>query len=183
MSKIISLAFLRPSKDSKFINRMTGKLSRHNVFHVELYFDSINQCFSIQYGEKACLRYKNLANPLYEIVSFLVSVQQYENCLQFCRNVSESNVVFDNRGMYMSLFNMGCVGQSSKELGKTFCSKIITEALQHAQIGEFMECNPSLTTPSMLMDVSLVHTRRICSSVPFKCNAMISHGVMKNVIT
>jgi len=176
--RVLTLAFLRPTAEDPFLNRMTGILSSHNVCHVELHFDTINQCFSIVYGEHAGLRLKNLSNPNYELVSISVTTQQYENCLQFCRLASQWQLEFDDPAMYRSYFCPGCCEPSSSAAGRTFCSKIITEALQHAGIPDFINLNPAVMTPSRLMQVALRSPCRLCSSVPFKCNAMIQSGVV-----
>lgn len=176
--RVLTLAFLRPTLDDPFMNRLTGRVSRHNVCHVELHFDLLNQCFSIIYGEHASLRFKNLSNPNYELVSISVTAHQYENCLNFCKSMSQKKLDFDDHAMYRSFLCPGCCERRSSDVGKTFCSKIITEALQHAGVPGFVDLNPAVMTPSRLMDVAMDSPFKICNSVPYKCQAMINTGVV-----
>ena len=68
VSRTLTLAFVRVTPRDHWRNRLTAAVSRHKVCHVELHFESTNQCFSILWGETAGLRCKSLANPHYELV-------------------------------------------------------------------------------------------------------------------
>jgi len=50
-------------------------------------------------------------------------------------------------------------------VGKTFCSKIITEALQFAGSPEVRHLSPSAVTPSRLYEAVKDSERRVCHAV------------------
>lgn len=159
------------------MNRLTSRVSTHPFCHVELFFESINQCFSIVWGENACFRHKNLGNPNYQLISLSVSSREYDTCLEFCRRASCQSLYFDNLGMWRSWFPrpLSCTycDPSSEQKGCTFCSKIITEALQFAGVREVDFIPPSSTTPSQLYQAVFSSSRVICSGVPFKRQALL----------
>jgi len=165
----LTLAFFHPLEDDPWINRMTALVSRNDVCHAELVFDNggpQTQAFSIQHGTTASLRAKTLSNPAYELVTLNVSGQELAACKEFCANASKQEYGFDDVGMALSILNPGCCGRSSAQTSKTFCSKIITEAMQFAEMQEVQRLHPSSTTPSMLLDAVRDSSRRVCHSVP-----------------
>jgi|LauGreDrversion4_2_1035121.scaffolds.fasta_scaffold114179_2 hypothetical protein len=175
--RVLTLAFLVPTPDDHWANRLTARVSGHPFCHVELYFESINQSFSILWSEKAGFRCKNLSNPNYQLVSLLVSSKEYDSTLEFCRSIANQNMGFDERGMWLSWFPsvMCCTAcdSCSQHKGMTFCSKIITEALQFANLREVDGLAPACTTPSVLYDNLRRSTRIACNSVPFKRQALM----------
>lgn len=174
----LTLAFLKPTPEDPLVNRLTASMSRHPVCHVELFFESINQCFSIEYGENAGFRPKKLSNPNYILVSLGVSPKEYAMCLEYCNNASKQGLLFDNPGMWHSYFQIKCCDSTSMESGKTFCSKVITEALQFGFVAEAEHLRPSMTTPSRLLQAIRESRRRVCTSVPFKRNEMLLKAVI-----
>ena len=180
--KILTIAFLCPSEDDHWVNRLTGRMSKHPFCHVELFFESINQCFSIVWGETACFRAKNLSNPNYKLVSLDVAPREYDTCLEFCRVAGNQQLVFDDWGMWRSWFPQSlvctCCDAGSQRKGRTFCSKIITEALQFAGIREVESLLPSSTTPSCLYRAVSVSQRVICCGVPVKRQALLRVSTM-----
>lgn len=174
--RILTVAFLRPVAEDHWVNRLTGRVSRHPFCHAELFFESLNLCFSIVWGETAGFRFKNLSNPNYSLVSLGVSSQEYDSCLEYCRSSSNHMLQFDDRGMWRSWFPscLSCTmcDGSSQQRGVTFCSKVITEALQFAGVGETHALLPAATTPSSLYQVLHASPRVICSGVPYKRQAM-----------
>ena len=175
--KILTLAFLVPTEGDHWANRLTGQVSEHPFCHAEIFFESLNQCFSIVWNETACFRSKNLSNPNYRLVSLAVAPKEYDACLEFCRSASAQNLRFDNWGMWRSWFPRAlvctCCDSSSGLRGRTFCSKIITEALQHAGVREVETLLPAATTPSILYQALSSSSRVICSSVPYKRKALL----------
>lgn len=175
--RILTIAFLRPAVDDHWVNRLTSRVSRHPFCHVELFFESINQCFSIVWGETACFRAKNLGNPNYQLVSLAVSRKEYDGCLDFCRSVSTQGLQFDESGMWRSWFPsfLSCTAcdPASQHKGCTFCSKVVTEALQFAGVCEVEGILPASTTPSVLFQTVSVSSRLICSGVPSKRQALM----------
>ena len=175
--RVLTLAFLMPTPDDHWANRLTARASAHPFCHVELYFESINQCFSINWQEKAGFRCKNLSNPNYQLVSLLVSAKEYDSALEFCRTIGNQDMGFDDRGMWLSWFpSVVCCTfceYNSQLKGRTFCSKVITEALQFGGLREVDRLLPAATTPSVLYASVRQSTRIACNSVPFKRQALM----------
>jgi hypothetical protein len=173
--KILTIAFLSPTDTDHWVNRLTGRMSTHPFCHVELFFESMNQCFSIVWGETACFRSKNLSNPNYRLVSLAVSSKEYDRCLDFCRSTSSHKLAFDDVGMWQSWLPPACVCccySASQAKGRTFCSKIVTEALQFAGVREVEHLLPASTTPSTLFQAVSPSPRVLCSGVPVKRHAL-----------
>ena len=180
--RILTVAFLGASTGDFWENRLTCQMSTHPFCHVELFFESVNQCFSIAWGETACFRTKNLSNPLYKLVSLSVSAKEYESCLDFCRTACTHALAFDDGAMWRSWFPpaLSCTycDSSSLHRGRTFCSKIVTEALQFASVSEVERVIPAATTPSVLYQALSSSPRVICSGVPFKRKALLQFSVL-----
>lgn len=170
----LTLAFFSPTVEDDWMNRLVARVSKYPYCHIELYFESTNQCFSILYGGKAELRTKTLQSPCYEIVTLGVTLQEYDACLNFCRNVSKQTITFDNIGMILSWFKLGFTKKD-----KTFCSKIICEALQYAKVEEVKNRLAYGCTPSRLYGDVMHSKRRICASVPYKCEQMLKKKVIQ----
>lgn len=176
--RILTLAFLRTHADDHWINRLTARVSAYPFCHVELFFESIGESFSVIFGESAGFRAKNLSNPNYELVSLVVTQKEYDSALEFCRTAGKHALQFDNRGMWLSWCapaNPCCSAcdSSSSIKGATFCSKIITEALQFAGVKEVECLRPSAATPSRLYSCVRLSKRMACNSVPFKRQAFM----------
>lgn len=158
----LTLAFLRPPPGDSFVNRLTARASAHGISHVELVFDG-GLAFSIYFDRPPFLRQRSMANPGYELVSLAVSKQEYRSALQFCRSAVAEAYPFDHVGMYLSTVHPGwCAHKPSSDLGKTFCSKIIAEALQFADVEEVQALCPSSATPSRLYAAVHASQRRVC---------------------
>ena len=172
--RLLTLAFLTPNATDHWVNRLTSYVGQHPICHVELFFESINQCFSIMWGEFAQFRFKNLSNPNYRVISLAVSAREYELCLEFCRSMSTHGIGFDESGMWRTWLPLSCCEKSSQETGSTFCSKIITEALQFGNISEVDHLIPCRTSPSSLYECVRGSPRVVCNSVPFKRQMLMS---------
>jgi hypothetical protein len=84
------------------------------------------------------------------------------------------NIVFDDFGMWKSYFLPDFWSNNdSITTKKTFCSKIICEALQYANVHEVSNRIPSIATPSRLYNDIKSSTRRVCASVPYKRDEMV----------
>lgn len=137
-NKNITLAFLHPVPGDPWLNRLTAQVCTHPICHVELVFDwhivpgsSQRLAFSIQGGEKLWMKGKSFSNPNYEYITLSVTPQEYDACHSFASNAVSHSLCFDNVGMVLSVFRpQCCLPIHSMHLGRTFCSKIITEALQ-----------------------------------------------------
>ncbi len=178
--KILTVAFLRPAPEDHWMNRLTARASMHPFCHVELFFESLNLCFSIEWNERAGFRFKNLSNPNYHLVSLCVSAREYDACLDFCKSAATQHLLFDNLAMWRAWFPtaLTCTpcDPSSQHKGRTFCTKIITESLQFAGLGEVERLLPASTTPSSLYHAVVGSPRKICSGVPFKRQALMQLG-------
>jgi hypothetical protein len=176
--RVLTLAFLRPDVHDHWVNRWAARASTHPFCHVELYFESMQQSFSIMWGETASFRSRNLSNPNYELISLLVSPKEYDASLEFCRSASALGLRFDDHGMWGSWFApvLGCSAceANSQQAGRTFCSKIITEALQFGGLKEVDGFRPAAVTPSRLYECVRKSQRIACNSVPFKRQALMS---------
>lgn len=171
---LLTLAFLRPFEQDFFVNRLTAFVSSHPFHHVELYFDSLDMCFSIIMGETAGFKRRNLSNPNYTLVSLAVSSDEYRKCLEFCKTAEETHIQFDNMSMFWSYCRTHCCERNSMATRKTFCSKIITEALRSAGVHEVRNLQPSSATPSRLFSALRNSPRIVCNTVPFKRNVLIA---------
>lgn len=178
--RILTLAFLRATPDDHWVNRLTARASRYPFCHVELFFEGVGDStsFSIMWGETAGFRSKNLSNPNYELVSLLVTQREYEGSLEFCRTASKHGLGFDERGMWLSWCEIAnpCCGVcdvTSQIKSATFCSKIITEALQFAGVKEVETLRASATTPSRLYECVRSSSRMACNSVPYRRQAFM----------
>ena len=172
----LTIAFFSPKADDPWMNRLVAKVSKHPYCHVELYFESTNQCFSILLGEKAELRTKTLQSECYEIVTLAVTLKEYDGCLDFCRKTSRSHVTFDNTGMFLSYLAIPCVLRSKPD--KTFCSKIICEALHAGGVEELLPQAPHNATPSRIYHQIMHSKRRVCASVPYKTNQLLKKPII-----
>lgn len=180
--RVLTLAFMRPAPDDPCLNRLTASVSRHPFCHVELHFETTNQCFSILAGETAALRQKSLANPNYVLVSLSVPTGEYEACLAHCRRISEMGLVFDEGGMWRSYSGPACCEQASHIQEKTFCSKIIAETLQYGNLAEALSLNPATTTPSRLYEAVYRSPRLLLNSVPYKRSAITTRPYINNAL-
>lgn len=168
----LNIAFMLADASDHWLNRLTARVSQHPYCHTEIHFDTTNQCFSIIAGELAALRTKSLGNPNYRIVSLGVTASEYQGCLSFCEAATSWGLEFNDSDMYRSYYGCGCCEPSSRMAGRTFCSKIITEALQYGGVAEVEHLNPATTTPSRLYEAIHRSPRVVCASVPYKRGAL-----------
>jgi hypothetical protein len=171
----LNVAFMLADESDHWLNRLTARVSKHPFCHCEIHFDTTNQCFSIQAGELAALRTKSLGNPNYRIVSLGVSAAEYQGCLSFCEAATSWGLGLDDHAMFRSYYGCGCCEPSSRMAGSTFCSKIVTEALQYGGVPEVERLNPATTTPSRLYDAVHRSGRVVCASVPYK-RGVLAHA-------
>lgn len=177
--RTLTLAFAKPNADDHWANHLTARASRHKVCHVELHFESINQCLSVQWGEIAGLRPKSLANPNYQLVSLVVTQKEYDLALEFSRKITTMQLGFDEGASWRAYCNpCACLEIPSQHSGRTFCSKLITECLQYAGLPEFAGMTPATTTPSRMLDAVLTSQRQACSSVPYKRSELVAKGTV-----
>ena len=95
-----------------------------------------------------------------------MSEGEYRAARWFCECAMAQGLSFDVRGLYLATVHCGgCLDRKSSAVGRTFCSKIITEALQYADLPEVASLSPSATTPSRLYDAVRGSPRRMCHVV------------------
>ena len=166
MQRTITLAFYRPPSPGEHrLNDLIANWSEHGICHVELVFDGM-WAFSLFLDEPTRLRQKSFLNPGYEMVSLSVPYMEYASCLQFCKAAAKEAYPIDHAGMYLSVIHPGaCMEVSSASRGKTFCSKIITEALKFGGLRETRDLSPSASTPSRLYAAVKDSERRVCHAV------------------
>jgi hypothetical protein len=179
--RVITLAFLRPRPDDKdWVNRLVARVSRYGISHCELVFED-NMAFSIFAGEPLFFKYRTFSNPDYELVSLYVSHVEYASAYAFCQQAVDYNIGFTDVGMVACYFQpkrCPCINTgSSLYVGHTFCSKIVTEALQFACIPEVQHLVPCTTTPSCLYDAVSDSNRKAVCSVPYKRDRLQQVGV------
>lgn len=179
--RVLTLAFLRPGPDDAAFNRLVARVCRHGICHTELVFED-NKAFSIFAGQKVFFKERTFSNPEYELISLAVSPIEYASAYSFCKQAKDYDLGFTDVGMvasYLQPKSCPCVHTgSSLYIGHTFCSKIVTEALQFASISEVEHLNPCTTTPSCLYEAIKESQRKVIYSVPFKRSQLQSLGVL-----
>jgi hypothetical protein len=158
----MTLAFMIPTSEHPFLNRLVGAVSKNNVCHVELVFDD-DMCFSIFSDSDLFFHRRTMSNPDYCSISLAVSPTEYSTAYQFCKRCKEEGIRFTNVGMVAAYFQPCPVINTahSTQSKQTFCSKITTEAMQSARCEEVMDLTPCMTTPSMLFDAVSSSPRRV----------------------
>lgn len=180
---VLTLAFYRPTPGEHRMNDLTARFSEHGLCHVELVFHDM-WAFSLYLTEPTRLRQKSFLNPGYEMVSLSVPHMEYAACLQFCQAAAKEAYPIDMAGMYLSTVHPGgCMEVSSAARGKTFCSKIITEALKFGGLQEVSGLSPSAVTPSRLYAAVKDSERRVCHAIrPLRqggAGAIPAHATMR----
>ena len=155
-SRFIKLAFLELDSDEPFMNRLTAWVSKNKVFHVELGFEN-NEYFSIMYKCPLSLRPKTLDNPHYNIHTLQITPLQYTLLYNTCTNLTKRDIQFDSAGLwYVYLYKLCCCFSEGEtnldDVKHTFCSKIITQVLQHIGLPQVMHLHPESTSPSDLLE-------------------------------
>jgi hypothetical protein len=176
-TRILVVAFLFPGPDDDKINQMVAKLSFYPCCHVELVFED-QMAFSIFKGSNLFFKQRSFSNPEYQLILLFVSPSEYDAVYSFCQQAHSSEVGFTDAGIVAAyaqpcpIFNT----RPSFELGYTFCSKIVTEALQMGNVPEVEHLVPCMTTPSTLFS-ALKDSRRVVShTVPYKCQQLMQVG-------
>lgn len=169
--RILTLAFLCPTEEDDFLNRLVARMSRRKVCHVELVFED-SMAFSIFAGSDVYFRQRSFSNPDYILISITVPEPEYLGIYSFCRSAVTHGIKFSDFAMFASYLQpKGCPFLNTAEsavAGRTFCSKIVTEALQFGGNGEAEHLIPCTTTPSCLYEAFEDSPRRVLNSVPYK---------------
>ena len=179
-SSILTAAFLFPeADDNDLFNLFVAKISRNGCCHVELVFED-DMAFSIFSKSNLFFRRRSFANPEYRLVSLNVSSDQYSKAYNFCTDAVKHDIAFNEIGIYTAYMQpcpMFYTG-SSRDEGITFCSKIVTEALQAAGINEVDDLTPCTTTPSTLYTALNYSERKIGHSLSYKREQLRTSGAL-----
>lgn len=184
-SRILTIAFLFPeAADNDWFNVMVAKVSRHPCCHVELVFED-DMSFSIFSNSKLFFKKRSFSNPEYKLVSLSVPSMEYAAVYGFCAAAMSHDITFNELGIYTAYLQPCPVFYTdpSVQAGHTFCSKIVTEALQSAGVPEAEHLVPCMTTPSVLYQALHLSGRRVHHSVRFKMDQLRQVGVVANVGT
>lgn len=178
-SRIITVAFLFPGQGDDWFNRLVAWASKHPCCHVELVFED-DMSFSIFSNSNLFFKKRTFSNPEYQLVSLSVSNLEYITAYSFCTAAMSHDISFHELGIYAA-YAQPCpmlFTRPSIEAGRTFCSKVVTEALQAARVREAEGLEPCMTTPSRLYETLKDSDRRINHSVKFKMNQLKQVGAV-----
>jgi len=185
-NRILTVAFLKPGPGDPTFNHIVANMCKHKVCHTEIVFED-NMAFSIFAGMNIFFKPRTFSNPDYHLISLSVSQSEYSNAYSFCQQAVEHNLCFTDIGMLSAYFQpQTCpiINTSpSIDLGYTFCSKIVTEALQYASIPEVEHLIPCTTTPSSLYDTLKDSPRKLLNSVPYKREQLRNSGIIIKYIS
>ena len=176
-TRILTVAFLFPERKGLSLNRVVAELSWHKTCHVELVFED-NFAFSIFAGSKLFFKPRSFSNPEYTLISLTVSHAEYVAVYNFCKSAMTHDIGFTDVGM-VAAYVQPCpmvLTAPSLETGYTFCSKVVTEALQMGPVQEVEHLSPCTTTPSFLYGALLESKRKIHHSVTYKCEQLKQVG-------
>lgn len=180
--RILTMAFLFPNEsDNSPLNKLVARISKFKTCHVELVFED-DMAFSIFAGTPLYFKQRSFSNPDYSLISTSVPHAEYAALYNFCQSSVSHNLGFTDVGMVLSVLQpTHCpvfYTAPSVEIGYTFCSKIIAEALQFAGTPEVEHLIPCTTTPSCLYGAFVESPRKILSSVGYKRQQLRQVGVV-----
>jgi hypothetical protein len=165
--KLLVLAFKRPERGDPWINHLAGWWC-NGFCHVELILETVGErehlAFSIEGGGKSRMAIKTFAGQDYEYITLIVSMAEHKRVCDFCDSAAYIKYPYGNFAMVCAILPSGCVSSRSSKFWGTFCSKIVTEALQKGGIEEVDTLNPSYTTPGTLHRAMQHSNRRIRDS-------------------
>ena len=184
-ARILTVAFLFPdlskpwlamSADERF-NAIVARACRFPCCHVELVFED-GMAFSIFSRSRLFFRQRSFANPEYRLISLRVPRAEYQAAYAFCAAAMTHEIGFNEIGIYAAYLQLCPVlyTQPSTEAGHTFCSKVVTEAMQAAGTPEAEPLVPCTTTPSMLYGALAESRRKIHHTVTYKCEQLRQVG-------
>ena len=182
IKRTLKLAFLIPNEKDPMFNKLVARISKYPMCHVELVFED-GMAFSIFKGSNLFFKPRTFSNPDYRLVSLSVSNAEYQSAHAFCTDAMACNLEFADTAMVCAYFQLPACPlfctYPSTNYGSTFCSKIVTEALQFAGVSEVQHLQACLTTPSVLYDAVKDSDRGVMDSVPFKQQQLYNVGVLR----
>lgn len=176
----VQVLFLEPIPKDHWMNRLTGFLGGmfhgRGACHVEICIPngkSFLSC-SIYNGEKVTLSsQKTFANPGYAVHTLEVNGEQLSNIRSFLSACHAQGQSFDKNGMYLATLPFP-VPRSRKG---TFCSKLVTEALQRGGVRCVQGLNADIVSPSKLWKLLRKGEPALCGTVRYKQNQLLEKGV------
>ena len=180
--RILTMAFLFPiGSDNPPLNKLVAGICKYKTCHVEMVFED-DMAFSIFAGCNLFFKQRSFSNPDYSLISLSIPHTEYMALYNFCLSAVTHNLGFTDLGMVLSILQpTHCPFLNtapSVQVGYTFCSKIVTEALQFAGTGEVQHLIPCTTTPSCLYAAFKDSPRKIFSSVGYKREQLRQVGVV-----
>ena len=181
----IYLLFYKPKHDDPFQNRLVSYFDGP-FCHVEMAFprkygeepwEKEIWGSSIFQGETVFFKPKTYKRDGYVSYAIEVTNAQYHKIKSFCRNQMENKIGFSKFGMYAAYFPI-----TFFDVEGTFCSKHVTEALQHVEVDLVFNMNPNKTTPSKLYKY-LMSRAPIHQVVPAKLTPDFIKPMSKNMIS
>lgn len=160
----INVMFYTPPHTDSFLNRAVSWYDPP-YSHVELSFEDGHAC-SIFNGESVFMQQRSYANPNYDVLTIGVSHDSYLKVLTFCKKLHKQKVGFDSWGMFSSVIPF--CSQSPRH-DATFCSRLVTEALQQASLAALEGENSVKMTPSRLHRLIKVVPDTMLDTVPARC--------------
>ena len=131
--KLLVLAFKRPEPGDPWINHLAGWWC-NGFCHVELILETVGErehlAFSIEGGGKSRMAIRTFAGQDYEYITLIVSMAEHKRVCDFCDSAAYTKYPYGNLAMVCAILPSGCVSSRSSKFWGTFCSKIVTEALQ-----------------------------------------------------
>jgi len=162
----IKVVFLQPGPNAAFMNRLVAKATG-GFCHVELIFPDVQRnqwlATSIHSNESLYLRTdKTFSNPGYTVLCLWITGEECCRMRQFAHKQFESNIQFDETGMYLALLP---VQLFAARVGKTFCSKYVLDCLQHTGIPALQQYNSNIISPSKLWSILYKHERCVVGAL------------------
>ena len=147
------LLFYKPAPDDPMLNRVVAYFDSP-FCHVEMAlpmkvggepWDRVMMGSSIYQNQTVFFKPKTYERDGYVSFSIEISVAQLYKIKSFCRHHTETMTPFNVYAMYAAYLPVQILDTNG-----TFCSKHVTQALQHANVSLVHGINPALTTPSSL---------------------------------
>jgi hypothetical protein len=184
MSVVVHVAFLETSKDERHaVNKLASEFGKmvhgRGIHHVEINIPEPDGSFlsaSIHAGETVMLnRVKTFANPGYIVCSKVVSRDELSRIRMHLVSANKNGVGFDGLGMYLAALPFQIKPASSTS---TFCSRLVTEALQAGGVECVEGLSPCIVSPSKLFKV-MSHPgdhRTVAGSIEYKQRSFFSNA-------
>lgn len=176
----IQIAFLKPIQTKYCLNTVVALLTG-GFSHVEMNYPDPRTgdgwlSTSIHGNEKVCLTpNRNFSNPGYTVICLLITRDEYNRLHSFVQKAFDSEIGFDEVGMYCSLLPFHIIPKSNK---RTFCSRYITECLQVAGVPGMEQYNACVVSPSKLQRILTNNIRRVVGALDSRMRNMNSADVL-----